>query len=154
MAQARQDQAAGGHLAGADALVDLACDDGDDYADDAGDGVHGQNDAPIHVQPLRHGGGDNIGSVGEEAAVAEENQQAEDQQEPTPGSKASFRLFHNFTFLLSGAAAPPPNRLKRVCLSFLSPSRVLPDVPAGMSRSGLSITFTKLLEKYIMLTAV
>src|SRR5699024_8908321 len=131
-------------LCGADALVDLAGDDGDDYADDAGHGVHVQDDGSVHTQPLRHGGGDDVGAVGKEAAVAEEDQEAEDQQKPTPGSKASFRLFHNFTFLLSGAAAPPPNRLKRVCLSFLSPSRVLPDVPAGMSRSGLSITFTKL----------
>ena len=95
MAQARQDQAAGGHLSRADALVELAGDDGDDHADNAGHGIHVQDDGPVHAQPLGHGGGDDVGAVSEEAAVAEEDQEAEDQQEPTPGAEASLALLHN-----------------------------------------------------------
>ena len=80
MAQARQNEAAGGHFAGADALVHLPCCDGDQHADDAGHGVHGQVDALIHVQPFRHSGRNDVGSVCKEAAIAEKHQQSKDQQ--------------------------------------------------------------------------
>ena len=133
VAQARQDQAAGGHLTGADALVELAGHDGHQHADTPA--MEFMFRMKLRSTPSRSAtaGAMTLVPSAKKPPLLKKISKPKISRNQPQAPKPSFRLFHNFTFLLSGAAAPPPNRLKRVCLSFLSPSRVLPDVPAGMS---------------------
>lgn len=119
MAQPRQDQAAGRHLAGADALVQLSGGDRHQDADHAGDGVHGEDQALFNLQTLRHRGRDDVGAIGEESAVAEEDQQAKEQQKPAPGPEASFCLFQTFC----------PSCGTRAAASGVRPPRIFHDIP-------------------------